>query len=99
MVEKTNEIIGNENITEYIEPSAGGGVFKGAASQIGHEVEYPNQYAKEFCIRIHNTKYKEEIIALLRNTVWEDVYAMTKSPNLLQWQIYKYLKERIPGIK
>ena len=26
-VEKTREIIGNDNITEYIEPSAGSGVF------------------------------------------------------------------------
>lgn len=26
-VEKTKEIIGEDNITEYIEPSAGGGVF------------------------------------------------------------------------
>ena len=27
IVEKTKEIIGSENITEYIEPSAGSGVF------------------------------------------------------------------------
>lgn len=26
-VDKTNEIIGKDNITEYIEPSAGAGVF------------------------------------------------------------------------
>lgn len=68
-------------------------------SRIGHEVEYPNQYAQEFCIRIHNTKYKEEILALLRNTVWEDVYAMKANPTLVQWQVYKYLKEQVPGIK
>ena len=27
VVDKTNEIIGKENITEYIEPAAGAGVF------------------------------------------------------------------------
>jgi len=26
-------------------------------------------------------------------------YSMTSTPNLLQWQIYKYVKEKIPEIR
>ena len=57
------------------------------------------QYAKEFIIKIHNDVYKNKIINLLKHTNWVKEYAMTATPNLLQWQIYKYIKEQIPEIQ
>lgn len=57
------------------------------------------QYAKEFIIKIHNNTYKNEIINLIKNVNWETEYPMTATPNLLQWQVYKYLKERIPELE
>ena len=33
------------------------------------------------------------------NTNWKDVYYMTSTPALYQWQIYKYLKEQIPELE
>ena len=65
----------------------------------GKEVEYPNQYVKEFCIKINNIKLKDRITELILNTTWSDIYPMTASPNLLQWQVYKYIKEQIPEIQ
>ena len=56
------------------------------------------QYAKEFIIKIHNDVYKNKIINLLKHTNWVKEYAMTATPNLSQWQIYKYIKEQIPEI-
>lgn len=66
---------------------------------IGKEVEFDNQYAKEFCIKVNNEQLKEKVLDLIRNTKWEEVYHMTTTPNLLQWQVYKYLKEQIPELK
>jgi hypothetical protein len=57
------------------------------------------QYAKEFIIKIHNTNYKNKIIDLLKNVDWIKEYSMTATPNLLQWQVYKYIKEQIPEIE
>ena len=57
------------------------------------------KYAKEFYIKIHNPNYKSEIIDLLKNVDWVKEYSMTATPNLCQWQVYKYIKEQIPEIE
>lgn len=56
------------------------------------------QYAKEFIIIIHDDKLKYKIIELFKNTNWTEIYPMTATPNLLQWQIYKYIKEQMPEL-
>ena len=61
--------------------------------------EKDKKYAKEFYIKIHNEEYKSQIIKLLKDVDWVKEYSMTATPNLLQWQIYKYIKEQIPEIK
>lgn len=68
---------------------------------VGKEITKPNtkQYAKEFYIKIHNEKYKSQIIKLLKEVDWIKEYSMTATPNLLQWQVYKYIKEQIPEIE
>jgi hypothetical protein len=65
---------------------------------VGKESKYPNQYTHEFCIKVNNTKYKNQIIDLIKKTNWKDIYGMTASPALYQWQVYKYIKEQIPDI-
>ena len=71
----------------------------GWGAAMGKQVEYPNQYVKEFCIKINNIKLQTKIIKLILNTKWSEKYPMTATPNLLQWQIYKYIKEQIPEIE
>ena len=66
---------------------------------VGKEVEYNNQYAKEFCFKIHNNKIKNKIINTIKNANWCEIYNMTTTPNLLQWQVYKYIKEQISEIE
>ena len=66
---------------------------------MGKQVEYPNQYVKEFCIKINNIKLQTKIIKLILNTKWSEKYPMTATPNLCQWQVYKYIKEQIPEIQ
>ena len=61
--------------------------------------KHDKQYAKEFIVIIHNKKYKDTIINKLMNVNWKDEYPMTATPNLLQWQVYKYLKEQIPELR
>lgn len=70
-----------------------------AWGSIGKEVKCPNEYTKEFYFVIHNKQLKDIIIQLLKTTKWSDIYPMTATPNLLQWQVYKYLKEQIKDIK
>lgn len=61
--------------------------------------EEDKDYAKEFYLIINNDKFKDLIINKIKEAKWEDIYPMTKTPNLLQWQVYKYLKEQIPELE
>ena len=57
------------------------------------------EYSKVFYIKINKQEYKYDIINILKNVKWEEIYPMTATPNLLQWQVYKYLKEQIPELE
>ena len=57
------------------------------------------QYSHEMGIKIHNQLLRDRIISIFENTNWKDVYYMTSTPALYQWQIYKYLKEQIPELE
>lgn len=55
-------------------------------------------FAKTFYIKIkdvNNFKYYKDLIL---NAKWEEIYPMTSTPNLLQWQVYKYLKDNPPQL-
>lgn len=65
----------------------------------GFLFEDDKKYAKEFYIKINDEQYKNQIIDLLKTVDWVKEYPMTATPNLLQWQIYKYIKEQIPEIE
>lgn len=68
-------------------------------ASIGKEVMQDNHFAKEFYIKVINNTYKDEIINLIKNANWSKLYPMTATPNLVQWQVYKYIKEQIPDIE
>lgn len=53
------------------------------------------QYAKTFYIKIndkHNFDYYKDLIL---HANWCELYKMTGTPNLLQWQVYKYVKDNM----
>lgn len=48
-------------------------------------------YAKTFFIKIKQNK--EYYMGLIRSADWKSLYPMTNTPNLLQWQVYKYIED------
>lgn len=96
---KRNKSVTKDDFSYDLRIMAWGGGKKTEDKQLGCEVDYEGQYAKEFCIKIYNDTYKKDIINLLKNTNWNAIYPMTATPNLLQWQVYKYIKEQIPEIQ
>ena len=54
------------------------------------------QYAKTFYIKIKDIDNFEYYKSLILNADWCKMYKMTGTPNLLQWQLYKYVKENKP---
>lgn len=77
------------------------GICSFGSGIIGKTPEYVGQYAKEFYFKIHNEELRDEIVDLIKHTDWErDVCnGISGQTNLAQWQVYKYLKEQISGIK
>jgi len=55
-------------------------------------------YAKEIAFYIHNPLLKDKIRLLIESFNPKEVYKMTSTPNLLLWQVYKYIQDNIPEI-
>lgn len=70
----------------------------GRGNSVGKECEYENQYAKEYCIKIHNDKLKYEVVNLITETNWKDLIPNISTPYLPQYKILQYIKEKIPEI-
>lgn len=68
-------------------------------ASIGKETLYEGQYVGELYFIIHNDKLKDKIIQAIKNADWCKEYPMTATPNLLHWQVYKYLRKMVKGIK
>lgn len=98
-INKLNDIniievrLGNKVITDYdIKLCAWG-------SSIGKKIKNSDSFAKEFYIKVINKKLSNKILACLENVDWKNEYVMTSTPNLLQWQVFDFLKRNIPEIK
>ena len=50
-------------------------------------------YAKTFYIKIKDVDNFEYYKNLIINADWKSIYPMTSTPNLSQWQVYKYVDE------
>lgn len=68
-------------------------------ARVGEEIMGSEKYANEFFIEVKNQEYKEEVVKVMRQTKWEEVYPMTAMKNLLHWQVYKHLREMIPELE
>lgn len=53
------------------------------------------QYAKTFYIKINDKLNFDYYKNLLLSADWCSIYKMTGTPNLLQWQVYKYVSENL----
>jgi predicted RNA methylase len=64
---------------------------------VGKEIVNANsgEFAKEFYIEILNDDNYDKVYDLLKNTDWIEQYDMVGTPNLLQWQVYKYIDEQM----
>jgi len=66
-------------------------------ASIGIECKEPKQYAQEFCFFIAD-EFKDRVINVLKTANWKELYKMTATPSLYQWQITKHLRNEIPEI-
>jgi len=62
---------------------------------VGCFLSIDESYAKTFYIKIKDKDNYNKIYGLLKNAKWKELYPMTAVPNLLQWQVYKYIEENI----
>ena len=66
---------------------------------VGRLLSDEEHYAKEFYLTVKREELKDKVCKALQSVDWIKQYAMTATPNLLQWQVYKYLKEQIPELR
>ena len=50
-------------------------------------------------IVIKNEKYREQVLKIMRETDWKNLYPYISTPKIQTWKIYKYLKESIYGLQ
>ena len=62
---------------------------------IGCFLSENENYAKTFYIKIKDINNYNKIYNLLKNAKWQELYPMIATPNLLQWQVYKYINDNI----
>lgn len=67
-------------------------------ASVGKQIKRQGQFALENYIIINNEKYKKQVIDVLKNANWQEIYPNIATPRLAQWKIYKYIKEQIPEI-
>ena len=49
-------------------------------------------------IKIKNKEFKEQVLEIIKNAKWEEIYPMTAASRLSQWKVYKYVEEKIKDI-
>lgn len=65
---------------------------------IGKEIKHQGQFANEYYLIINNLEYKQQILDVMKNAKWGELYTNIATPGLAQWKIYKYLREQIPEL-
>jgi hypothetical protein len=66
-----------------------------AWGSVGKEILEGEHYAKELYIKVNRNDIRQQVIALISEADWRDIYSMTGVCNLAQWHIIKYLKDNI----
>lgn len=67
-------------------------------SSIGEEIKQQGQFALENYLIINNLEYKQQILDVMKNAKWCELYPNIATPRLAQWKIYKYLRDQIPEL-
>lgn len=65
---------------------------------VGKEVKYEGEYNQELYLKI-NTDNKKEIVSKIKQVNWIELYPMTKSPRLKQWQVIKFIQDNFPDVQ
>ena len=65
-------------------------------SSCGKIAEYEGQYCQQTYFIIN--KYKDEVLKVIKNTNWKELYGMTATPKIKHWMINKRLKQMIPQL-
>ena len=65
----------------------------------GKILDENQHYAKEVAFYIKNPLMKEPIRRVIENMDIKKDFYMSSTPNLLLWQLYEYIKRKIPEIK
>ena len=61
---------------------------------VGKEITKGNEgkYQQEMYIKCYNNQFRNKVVDIIRNNNWNDFILSNNSPNVSQWQIYKYIK-------
>lgn len=68
-------------------------------SGVGRFVEKDSELVNVNGVIVHNKELKSRVRQVFEDARWVEMYPMMSSPNLLQWQMYKHLKEEIPELE
>lgn len=63
------------------------------------DVVFDEEYSNCVGVVVKNKSLKFKVIEVLNTCKWREMYHNISTPNLLQWQIIKYLKEQIPELE
>lgn len=74
----------------------GMGAYGECAGKVPNKV---GQYCHEFYFYIKNKKLKSKVLDVLENYDWKSISKGISTPGLLQWRVFKVLKEQIPELK
>ena len=68
-------------------------------ASLGREVLKIGTFCQENYIVINNENFREDILDVMRNTDWKNLYPYISTPKIQTWKIYRYLKESIYGLE
>lgn len=57
------------------------------------------QYCHEFYFYIKNKKLKRKVLDVLENYDWKGIFKSISTPGILQWRVFRVLKEQIPELE
>jgi predicted RNA methylase len=66
-----------------------------AWGSVGKPILEGENYAKELYLKINRLDIKDNVLSLIKNADWRQIYSMKGVCNLAQWQVIKYLKDNI----
>lgn len=63
------------------------------------DIIYDDVYANSLGVIINNESMRDKIVNVLSNADWKSKKSNISTPNLLQWEVCKYIKDNIPELE